>query len=477
MCFAEGVSAAVARSAHALEPDAVASALEVDVRVGLSTAEASARLAAVGPNVLARPRRPPYVRIAARQLVDPLVALLLVAAIVSASIGEGLEAAVIAAIVVLNALLGFALEAGAEREVLALQSSLSLESTVIRDGAETTVLAAELVPGDVVRVREGDRIGADARVVATHGLEVDESLLTGESLPLGKDARPVAPEAPLAERTCILYAGTGVTRGSATALVVATGAATEQGRIAELVRDATPPATPLQVRLGRLAQVLVVVGIGVTLALAGAMLARGEPLREAFLVGVSVAVAAVPEGLAAILTIALAIGSRAMARRQAIVRTLSAIETVGEATTICTDKTGTLTENRMELARIEPAAGADERSVLGAAAAASAAEVDPVDRALIRAAQSAGAPTDHVVVRSLPFEASRKRATVVVEEPDGVLRAVLKGAPEVVLARCTGVEPQRLALVAEAWAAEGSGCSPSPRGRSPRRARTASRRG
>ena len=361
----------------------------------------------------------------------------------------------IAAIVVLNALLGFALEAGAEREVLALQSSLSLESTVIRDGIETTVLAAELVPGDVVRVREGDRIGADARVVATHGLEVDESLLTGESLPVGKDARAVAPEALLAERTCTLYAGTGVTRGSATALVVATGAATEQGRIAELVRDATPPATPLQVRLGRLAQVLVVVGIGVTLALAGAMLARGEPLREAFLVGVSVAVAAVPEGLAAILTIALAIGSRAMARRQAIVRTLSAIETVGEATTICADKTGTLTENRMELARIEPAAGADERSVLGAAAAASAAEVDPVDRALILAARRAGAPTDHVVVRSLPFEASRKRATVVVEEPDGVLRAVVKGAPEVVLARCTGAEPQRLALVAEAWAATG----------------------
>ncbi len=142
-CFDDGVHAAVVRSAHALEPDAVASALEVDVRVGLSQGEARARLAALGPNVLDRPRRPPYLRIAARQLLDPLVALLLVAAIVSASIGEGLEAAVIAAIVVLNALLGFVLEAGAEREVLALQSSLALEATVIREGFETTVPATE----------------------------------------------------------------------------------------------------------------------------------------------------------------------------------------------------------------------------------------------------------------------------------------------------------------------------------------------
>jgi Ca2+-transporting ATPase len=442
--------------AHALEPGRVAVELGTDPARGLTVDEAAARLQVHGPNVLARPRRPPYLRIALRQLLDPLVALLVVAAVVSASIGEGLEAVVIGAIVVLNALLGFALEAGAEREVLALHASLALDASVIRDGEERVVPAAQLVPGDLVRVREGDRVAADARLVDTFGLEVDESLLTGESLPVDKTVPPVARDMALAERTSMVFAGTGVTRGSATALVVATGAATEQGLIAGLVERAEPPPTPLQVRLARLARVLVVVGVGITLALAGAMLARGETLHEAFLVGVSVAVAAVPEGLAAILTIALALGSRSMAKRRAIVRTLSAIETVGEATVICSDKTGTLTENRMELARLEAAQDVDESVLLAATAAASAAEVDPVDRALLRAAGRRGATRDYRVVRSLPFEAARKRATSVVDDPDG-LRVVVKGAPEVVLGRCVAAdgERERLAGVAEDWAADG----------------------
>ncbi len=434
----------------------MAAALDVDVASGLGSVEAAARLSRYGPNVLSRPRRPPYLRIALGQLVDPLVALLVVAAVVSAAIGEGLEAVVITAIVVLNAILGFVLEAGAEREVLALHASLELEATVVRDGAERVVRAAELVPGDVLVVREGDRVPADARLVHTHGLEVDESLLTGESVPVEKSTATVTEGTALAERSSMLYAGTGVTRGSATALVVATGGATEQGTIAQLVEEAEPPPTPLQVRLGRLARLLVAVGVVITVALAAAMLARGESLHEAFLVGVSVAVAAVPEGLAAILTIALALGSRAMARRRAIVRTLGAIETVGEATVICADKTGTLTENRMRLERVEPSGRLSDESVLAAAAASSAAEVDPVDRALVRAAADRGIDVAGEVVRSLPFEAARKRATVVVDTGDGLV-VVVKGAPEVVLDRCRSGDPEsaRLAALAEEWAAGG----------------------
>jgi Ca2+-transporting ATPase len=450
------VAADPSRDAYALLADAVAEELGVDVESGLDTRDAAARLARHGRNELRRPHRPPYLRIALGQFVDPLVALLVAAAVVSAAIGEGLEAIVIAAIVVLNAVLGFVLEAGAEREVLALHASLELEATVVRDGAEQVVRAVELVPGDVLVVREGDRVPADARLLHTHGLEVDESLLTGESVPVEKSPGAVPPETTLAERSSMLFAGTGVTRGSATAIVVATGATTEQGTIAQLVEQAEPPPTPLQVRLGRLARLLVAVGVGITLVLAAAMLARGESSHEAFLVGVSVAVAAVPEGLAAILTIALALGSRAMARRRAIVRTLAAIETVGEATVVCADKTGTLTENRMRLARVEPARECDEEAVLAAVAASSVAEVDPVDRALLLAASEHGVTVAPDVVRSLPFEAARKRATVVVADGDG-LTVVVKGAPEVVLERCRAGDPERSRLtgVADAWAADG----------------------
>jgi Ca2+-transporting ATPase len=449
------VASDVARDAHALPPDDVVALLGADAHRGLSDEEAEERLGTYGPNTLGPAPRPAYARIALRQLADPLVALLVAAVVVSLAIGETLEAAVIAAIVVLNALLGFVMEAGAEREVLALHGSLEPEATVVRDGREQVVAASRLVPGDLLRVREGDRVAADARVVHTHGLEVDESVLTGESAPVGKDAHPVARDAPLAERSSIVYAGTGATRGSALAVVTATGRATEQGRIAALVDDASPPVTPLQRRLGVLAKWLVAAGVAVTVLLAGIMALRGEPAEDAFLVGVSVAVAAVPEGLAAILTIALALGSREMARRRAVVRTLGAIETVGETTVVCSDKTGTLTENRLRVARVHPASGRNERDTLRLAHEASAADVDPVDRAVAVAATAGGAGDPRPVIRSLPFEAARKRATVVVADGDE-LAVVVKGAPEEVLARCDpSADTAALLDDAERWAAEG----------------------
>ncbi len=203
--------------------------------------------------------------------------------------------------------------------------------------------------------------------------EVDESALTGESLPVTKRAEPVAADAPLAERGSMLYAGTGVTRGHARGAVCATGSATELGQIAVLASESPPPPTPLTQRLGRLARQMVVAGVAITVLLGGVMLLRGERLHVAFLTAVAVAVAAVPEGLSATVTAALALGARAMARRGAIVRRLAAIETLGATTVICTDKTGTLTQNRIRVAELVPAEGYDEQALLEAAVLSSAA--------------------------------------------------------------------------------------------------------
>jgi len=442
--------------AHACAVADAARHLESDPVLGLTAQEAAARLELHGPNELARAMRPAYGRIALGQLSDPLVALLVGAALVSLVVGEELESAVIAAIVVLNALFGFVQEVQAARAVLALTRAVELESVVVRDGEPRAVPARELVPGDLVRVREGDRVPADARLTTSIGIEIDESALTGESVPVAKGVEPVDLTAPLAERASMLYAGTGVTRGTGHALVTATGAATEQGRIADLTQSATPPPTPLEERFAQLAARLALAGIAITIALAAAMLAQGESARESFLVGVSVAVAAVPEGLAATVTIALALGAREMARRGAVVRTLSAIETIGEATIVCADKTGTLTQNHLRLERVEPVSGAGRADVLRAAYAAAEAEIDPVDRALLTAARAENISAPGCVVRSVPFEAARKRASVLIRDGAG-LHAVVKGAPEIVLALAGdgGGERRRLEGLAGEWAEAG----------------------
>jgi len=446
----------VVQRAHALSVECVAEAVRSDAAAGLTVEEAAARLTLFGPNEIPRATRPAYAQIAAHQLVDPLVALLLAASVVSLAVGEGLESAVIAAIVVLNAGFGFIQEVRAARAVLALTHAVEVRAVVVRGGEPRTVAVRDLVLGDLVRLREGDRVPADARVVSEMGLEVDESALTGESVPVAKATESVDVGIALAERESMVYAGTGITRGAGLALVVATGQSTEQGNIAVLTEQASPPPTPLEQRFARLASRLAGVGVLITIALAGAMLLQGESARESFLVGVSVAVAAVPEGLAATVTIALALGAREMARRGAVVRTLSAIETVGEATVVCADKTGTLTENRLRLVRVEPAEGTTRKRLLEAAYASAEAEIDPVDRALVVAAREEGVRAPGIVVRSVPFEAARKRAAVLVREGAG-LRSVVKGAPEVVLGLGDDSAPERerLERVATDWAAQG----------------------
>jgi Ca2+-transporting ATPase len=458
-----------AEPVYALDAAAVAAALGVDPDAGLAEAEAAERLAEYGPNRLPRRERPHYLRIASAQFTDPLVALLVAAAAVSWTVGDGIEAAAIAAIVVLNASLGFFQEVEAERAVLSLAASLSPTAVVVRGGLRRELPADQVVPGDVLVVREGDRVVADARVVRAHGLEVDESALTGESLPLEKGDEPVAADTPLAERRSMVHAGSAATRGRARAVVVATGVATELGRIESLAAESAPPPTPLQRRLGGLARQMVLVGAAITVVLAAAMLARGSSLHESFLVGVAVAVAAVPEGLAATVTIALAFGARAMAARGAIVQRLDAIETIGEATVICTDKTGTLTENKIRVAALRPARGVDERELLAAAVLASTADVvarpdgplvlgDPIEGALVLAALERGIGRDELLaarraVHELPFDPVRKRMTIVYDDADG-RRAFVKGAPEALLACAREGDPE-LARAAAGWAEEG----------------------
>lgn len=458
----------VDRDPHALEAAAVERLLATDRLLGLRSADAAERLARFGPNRLRPPRRPAYVRIALRQLADPLVLLLLGATVVSIAVGETAEGAAIAAVIVLNAVIGFVQEAAAERAVFALAGSYVVPASVIRDGVQAGVPGEEIVPGDLLVLRAGSRVAADARVVSASGLEADESALTGESLPVVKTPAPVGRHAALAERPSMVYAGTGVTRGGGRALVWSTGRETQLGGIDELAAKAKAPQTPLERRLGLLARQMVLVGILLTVALAGAMLARGSSLHTAFLVGVAVAVAAVPEGLAASITGALALGSRDLSRRGAILRRLDAIETLGRTTVICTDKTGTLTEGRVRVAGVHAAEGVDETRVLVGALLASTPAVDgtsdpelvgdAIDAAVLLCALGRGLNLADVtaglrLVYDAPFVAERGRVTVVWDDA-GTRTVYVKGAPEVLASRATEF-PVELADIVETWADEG----------------------
>lgn len=451
---------------HAGEARAVVALLSSDAALGLSSVEASRRLERDGPNRPTPETRPPYARLALDQLVDPLVGLLGAAAVVSAAIGDAGAAAVIVAIVVLNAVLGFWQALRAERAVRALSAAFTQTARVVRDGVERQVSAEEVVVGDVLLVAAGERVAADARVIDERGLDVDESTLTGESLPVEKHAAPVPGDAPVAERASMLFAGTGVVRGHGRALVSGTGARTEVGKIADLAHAAKPPPTPLERRLARLAAEFVVAGIGITILLAAAMFLRGADANEAFLVGVAVAVAAVPEGLAATVSAALALGARSIVARGAIVRRLDAVETLGETTVICTDKTGTLTENRIRVAALRPAAGVDEIELLRAAVLASVARAggeggpagDPLEVALLLAAMDRGLSEEDLLggrecVHEVPFDSERKRSLLVYADRDGNRDMFVKGAPEIVaeLSR----EDEALLEAGAAWAEEG----------------------
>jgi calcium-translocating P-type ATPase len=444
---------------------------------GLRPADAAELLGRYGPNELPTPRRDPWVRRLARQLMEPMALLLLAAAAVSAlALGERVDGAAIVAIVVLNAAIGLVEEGRAARALDALRRMETPTATVLRDGTARRVPAREVVPGDVVLLAAGDRVPADLRLVEAAGLEVDESLLTGESLPVPK--RPVLPvtvghpagsgvaDDPAGSDGMALT-GTLVTRGTARGLVTATGVATRLGRIAASLHQRAP-VTPLQRELARLTGRLGLIAVVIAAAVFALMLARtglaGTGLERSFLAAVALAVAAVPEGLATVVAVALALGVRRMASEGAIVRRLPAVETLGSTTVIATDKTGTLTRNRMRVELVAfPGDGPVAPAELTGAARRRVAEVaigcndatldppagDPVDLALLEAFEEPGAAAPQRLA-VVPFDAERRRMTTLHRTPEGVALLV-KGAPETVLERCaTAIGPDGRARALDA---------------------------
>ena len=326
--------------------------LEVDVAKGLSDAEVKRRQLKFGPNRVTARRGTPAWRKFLQQFNQPLVYILLLAGAVTAFLGEWVDSTVISGVVLVNAIVGFLQEAKAEKAIEALAKMVGTESTVRRDGEKRRVRSEDLVPGDVVLLRSGDRVPADLRLFQVNNLQVDESALTGESLPVAKHPDPVPQSTILAERKNLAYAGTFVTGGEAESVVWAIGDETETGRIAWLISNAVELTTPLTRKIAQFSKwvLWVIVALAVATFLLG--VARGAKPADMFMAAIALAVGTIPEGLPAAVTIGLAIGVSRMARRQAIVRKLPAVETLGSTTVICTDKTGTLTKNQMTVQEI-----------------------------------------------------------------------------------------------------------------------------
>ncbi|MDI3257154.1 MAG: HAD-IC family P-type ATPase, partial [Kyrpidia sp.] len=315
---------------------------------GLDEEEARRRLREYGPNRIEEGEKLSPLGIFLNQFRDFMVLVLLAATLISGLLGEYTDAVAIIAIIILNGMLGFVQEYRAEKSLASLRELTAPTAHVLRRGKKWVVPAADLVPGDVVFLEAGDRVPADLRLLQGQGLEIEESSLTGESLPVQKMFEPLEEEhLSLGDRRNMAYMGTLVTRGKALAVVTATGMQTEMGLIADLIQQSEDTQTPLQRRLDQLGKVLVWVALGVTALVVVIGISRGHGVYDMFLAGVSLAVAVIPEGLPAIVTIALALGVQRMIRRRAIVRRLPAVETLGCATVICSDKTGTLTQNKM----------------------------------------------------------------------------------------------------------------------------------
>jgi len=371
----------------------ISEALGVDPERGLDTREAKRRAKRFGRNQLREAARASAWAILARQFSSLVIWLLIVACIVSFAFGHVLEGVAIAVVIVINALIGFVTELRAMRSMEALRQLGKATARVRRGGDVTEIPASDLVPGDVVVPDAGDVITADIRLIESAQLQTNESTLTGESTPVAKQEEPVEAEAPLAERASMLFKGTAVTRGSGHGVVVSIGMETELGRIAQLAEQAEQASTPLERRLDRLGRRLV----WVTLAIAAITILTGVLRGRDWLImietGIALAVAAIPEGLPIVATLALARGMWRLARRRALINRLSTVETLGATNTILTDKTGTLTENRMTVARVA-LADADVRVQRGGAEdpfQSDGEPIDPQDRPALRAALEIGA--------------------------------------------------------------------------------------
>ena len=438
---------------------------------GLSAAEAEERLERCGPNELRAGGRKSAARIFLEQFADFLVVILLLAAGVSAALGDGESAAVILAVVTVNAVLGTVQTGKAAASLDSLKRMSAPTAKVVREGHVLQIPGREVVPGDVAVLEAGDRVCADGRLLECAALKCDESALTGESLPVEKDVEPIQEEVPLGDRKNMVFSGSFVTYGRARFLVAGTGMDTEMGRIAALLRSTGERKTPLQVSLDRFGKKLsVLILLICALLFAVSVFVRGENGMDAFLFAVALAVAAIPEALSSIVTVVLSFGTRKMAREKAIVRKLQAVEGLGSVSVICSDKTGTLTQNRMTVkqlyaaGRVIPAEQADFRDpvqepLLRAALLCSDATVDengevgdPTETALVRLGEAHG--FDEETARSrwprlaeIPFDSDRKRMSTVHRLPGGLMM-VTKGAVDVLLERCVISEKERAAVEA-----------------------------
>ena len=341
---------------HTSETSDVLDQWHVDPEQGLSAQEAEQRLGDHGPNeLIERGLKSPW-RILWEQLIAIMVVVLIIAAVVSLLLGDELDAIVILAIVVLNAMLGFVQEYRAERAMAALKRMAAPVVKVRREGQLQQVPAREIVPGDILLLEAGDVISADARVLESVNLRIEEASLTGESIPVEKHSHTLSDaHIPIGDRRNMLHMGTTATYGRGVAVVVETGMATQLGRIAELIQTVGSEPTPLQKRMAQLGKGLAVAAVAIVGVVFVLGLLRGEDLKELFLIAIAMAVAAIPEGLPAVVTITLALGAQRMLRRRALIRKLPAVETLGSVTVICSDKTGTLTENRMTVKSLEVA--------------------------------------------------------------------------------------------------------------------------
>ncbi len=459
---------------------------------GLDEASVEARRAEWGPNQLPRARPPSMWWRLLAQFLEPVIGILVAAALISGLTGDVIDTVAILAIVILNGVIGFVQEERAERAIAALQRLSAPLARVLREGQLRSIPAGDLVPGDRILLESGDNIPADARLLRAFELRVLEAPLTGESVPVTKDASDVLDvSTPLADRTNMVYLGTTVAAGKADAVVVATGAATELGQIAGLLQRTEREPTPLQQRLAELGKVLIGVVLSICALIFVLHSVRGGSLLPSFLLSVSLAVAAVPEGLPAVVTLVLAIGLQRLVRRNALVRRLPSVETLGAVTVICSDKTGTLTRNEMTVCEmvtatahyrvsgtgyeprgafhlrvdteeaglapgeaIEPRARPDLMRALQIAAWCNTAQVaphpanrnvwqvigDPTEGALIVAALKADVEAqeegESSVLYEIPFDSDRKAMSVIVGGPAGSATMYTKGAPEVILAKC-----------------------------------------
>lgn len=427
-----------------------------DIERGLERDEATRRLAEQGPNELAHHEGTPLWRLILRQFESPLVLILVAASGVAAWLGDVADALAIAAIVGLNAVIGFVQERKAEQAMVALRTMTAPRATVRRGGELMTIPAREVVVGDVLTLAAGDVVAADGRVRRCHVLAANEAALTGESLPVAKQVEPTADDAPLAERHDWVFMGTSIASGSGEVEVAAVGMSTQIGRIASLLGEHTDTTTPLQRRLARLGHLLLVICVVLVALVAGLGAARGMAWDELFMSSVSLAVAAVPEGLPAIITIALALGMQRMAAHRVLVRRLAAVETLGSVTVVCTDKTGTLTTGIMSVRELW---GADPQQLLWAAVACCDAELqgdgkgngDTTELAILRAARERGIErstieAEHPRLRVEPFAAETRRMAILREHESGP-QLWIKGAVEAITARASSLQADACAAM------------------------------